>query len=418
MSTDTFEIEALDQPTFTQVGHWVAFRSDLSPTARHLYTVLATFVNQGRRANGDTDVWPSLNLLAVTLGLSKGESVTPYVDELIQADIVVKRTHTIGGMNARNTYAIRFNPPPGIATASSLKALLAPLKEIADDPKAMSKAAKDTRELIAKRREREKAKRTDGKGKTAGRAVPRKTGVRAPESRGTHPGKPGCNKTQVELDAGRTTSSSSSADASAEREPAPAVEKKTKKITKKSAEDIVLERLAHMTPTLEEADAVITLVIAKAAAKGIRVEQPDRWIDGRDKRVLEQDLEDVRRASKVTLSGECGLHEVSLESGACSSCMGDIKAGDAEAIRAHLLEVGADSRPDLVAVLGAPQAARVLDEGDRIRRMQKGAYRPYRNPADQSEYDAPLIPPRPRGGALEPVPTAEDWQTGRAKINI
>ena len=56
--SDVIELEALDQPTFTQVGHWLIFRHDISPTARHLYTVLAAFVHQGRRNTGDTEVWP------------------------------------------------------------------------------------------------------------------------------------------------------------------------------------------------------------------------------------------------------------------------------------------------------------------------------------------------------------------------
>ena len=350
MSTDTFEIEALDQPTFTQVGHWVAFRSDLSPTARHLYTVLATFVNQGRRATGDTSVWPSLNLLAVTLGLSKGKSVTPYMDELIQARIVEKTTNTIGGMRSRNTYGIRFNPPPGERTVTNFVELLEPLKAIASDPKVMTKVSAETRELIKERRARESSKRT-------GRPVVPDSGPRSHGSGSTYSRKADRNKTQGELDGGLTTSFLPRRRGQAELEqgedPAP---KKTK-IIKKSPEDIVLERLAHMNPTLEEAPAVVALVIHKAAVNGTRVEQPDRWIRGRDERVLEQDLEDVRRRSSKPGADVCKLHSVSLESGSCSSCMGDIKAGDADTIRAHLLEVGGDSRPDLVAVLGTPQVS-------------------------------------------------------------
>src|SRR5690606_35297901 len=191
-----------DQPTFTQVGHWLTFRHDISPTARHLYTVLAAFVNQGRRNTGDTEVWPSLNLLAVTLGLSKGESVTPYLDELIQADVIRKRSTTIGGMKARNTYAIRFNPPPGTPAANGLGDLLGPLKEIASDPKATSRASKEVRATINERREREKQARAGQPSKTSGRAVPRKSGVRTSESRGTYPRKPGWNNTKVEQDEG------------------------------------------------------------------------------------------------------------------------------------------------------------------------------------------------------------------------
>src|SRR5690606_21162708 len=113
------------------------------------------------------------------------------LDELIQADVIRKRSTTIGGMKARNTYAIRFNPPPGTPAANGLGDLLAPLKEIASDPKAMSRAAKEVRATINERREREKQARAGQPSKTAGRAVPRKAGyvpqnpgVRTPENRG------------------------------------------------------------------------------------------------------------------------------------------------------------------------------------------------------------------------------------------
>ena len=201
------------------------------------------------------------------------------------------------------------------------------------------------------------------------------------------------SKRTTEKDASRRTISSSSVPVTPEVEDVTPSRMKTKR----SPEDIVLEQLAHMTPTLEEADAVVTLVIAKAAAKGTRVENPTRWIDGRDKRVLEQDLEDVRRASRVALSGECVLHEVSLESGACSSCMGDIKAGDAEAIRAHLLEVGADSRPDLVAVLGAPHVPAQATAGGWTWEGQLRRERRARNGV--------------KGGVTEPVPDHTYWET-------
>src|SRR5690606_40262002 len=45
---------------------------------------------------------------------------------------------------------------------------------------------------------------SDLSGKTAGRAVPRKSGVRTPESRGTYPRKPGWNNTKVEQYEGRS----------------------------------------------------------------------------------------------------------------------------------------------------------------------------------------------------------------------
>ncbi|GAA1766344.1 hypothetical protein [Streptomonospora arabica] len=346
MSTDEIEIEALDQPSFTQVGHWVAFRSDLSPTARHLYTVLAAFVNQGRRANGDTDVWPSLNLLAVTLGLSKGKSVTPYLDELIQARIVEKTTNTIGGMRSRNTYGIRFNPPPGERSTTSFVELLAPLKAIAGAAKAMNKAATETRDLIKERRALESSNRT-------GRPVVPDSGPRSPGSGGTYSRKGDRNKTQGELDEGSNSDERSSSSGAPAEPPAPAAEAPAAKKTKKTPEQIVQERT---DATLKEARAVVRLVLAQAAADGTQVRVPYRWLEDRDHHVLEQDLASVRRSSRKPDAATCGLHSVLLErGGGCSSCYGDIKAGDLETVRAHLAEVGADARPDLAAVLGAPE---------------------------------------------------------------
>src|SRR5690606_3536915 len=371
------ELEALDQPTFTQVGHWLIFRHDISPTARHLYTDLAAFVHQGRRNTGDTEVWPSLNLLAVILGLSKGESVTPYLDELIQADVIRKRSTTIGGMKARNPYAIRFNPPPGPPDANGLADLLAPLKEIASDPKAMSRAAKEVRATINERREREKQARAGQSGKTAGRAVPRKSGVRTPESRGTYPRKPGWNNTKVEQYEGRPLLPAR-AEAAAPPRPRRSEEEEEKNNTKgqkgcssdqqrcttctkpdqrkcttctKSAETpetrairVVLDRLADHSPTEDEARAVITHIRNQATQRGTTIARIDKWIDGRDTTTLLADLAHIR--AQTTHQGPgCGIHR--RKTLPCRMCAIAAATGDFEPLLAELKRVGPDERPDL-----------------------------------------------------------------------
>lgn len=376
MSTDVIELEALDQPTFTQVGHWIIFRHDISPTARHLYTVLAAFVHQGRRNTGDTEVWPSLNLLAVILGLSKGESVTPYLDELIQADVIRKRSTTIGGMKARNTYAIRFNPPPGTPAANGLGDLLAPLKEIASDPKAMSRAAKEVRATINERREREKQARAGQSGKTAGRAVPRKSGVRTPESRGTYPRKPGWNNTKVEQDEGLPLLPARAEAAAPPRPRRSEEEEKNntkgqkgcssdqqrcttctmvdqRKCTKctKGAETpetrairVVLDRLADHSPTEDEARAVITHIRNQATQRGTTIARIDKWIDGRDTTTLLADLAHIR--AQTTHQGPgCGIHR--RKTLPCRMCAIAAATGDFEPLLAELKRVGPDERPDL-----------------------------------------------------------------------
>ena len=382
--SDVIELEALDQPTFTQVGHWLIFRHDISPTARHLYTVLAAFVHQGRRNTGDTEVWPSLNLLAVILGLSKGESVTPYLDELIQADVIRKRSTTIGGMKARNTYAIRFNPPPGTPAANGLGDLLAPLKEIASDPKAMSRAAKEVRATINERREREKQARTGQSGETAGRAVPRKSGVRTPESRGTYPRKPGWNNTKVEQDEGLPLLPAR-AEAAAPPRPRRS-EEEEKNNTKgqrntpsdqqrcttctmvdqrkcttctKGAETpetrairVVLDRLADHSPTEDEARAVITHIRNQATQRGTTIARIDRWVDGRDTGALAADLDHMRAQTKARRrpsEGTCRIHgDKRLP---CIYCRMSAHAGDWTDLITELQRAGAEGRPDLDALV-------------------------------------------------------------------
>ena len=358
MSTDAFEIEALDQPTFTQVGHWVAFRADLSPTARHLYTVLATFVNQGRRATGDTNVWPSLNLLAVTLGLSKGKSVTPYMDELIQARIVEKTTNTIGGMRSRNTYGIRFNPPPGERSTTSFVELLEPLKAIASDPKAMTTASAETRELIKERRSRESVKRT-------GRPVVPDSGPRSHGSGPTYPRIGDRNKTQGELDAGRTTPSLPPQREHVE--PTPSAETPKKKTKSESPEEIV-QRRTGCTP--DEARLVVDYIEAQGDGHGGRIRSLGWWITHREERTLAADLAAVR----------------------------------------------APQTPTAVSYY--------TDPGRALRAMSKSTYQPYKNPENQDVYDEPLLPPQqPLSGAHGRIISQETLQamnsmTNEEKVNM
>ena len=234
---EPFELEPLDTPRHTQIGLWLSFRSDLSPTARQLYVIMAGFVNHHRRTQGDTSAWPSLEMLAILLTLSRGDKVTPYMDELIWIGAVAKRTrHTQGGMRSRNIYGIRFNPPPGSGMAEGIDEILEPHRKVMRETNSkglaeyMSTRAKATKEEIKRRRAQAKASRTSktqtcpttppGQGfdqdnpyppkqgygptsaneETPGQPVPPDSGVRTPENRGSVP-----PKTGVELYEGRTT---------------------------------------------------------------------------------------------------------------------------------------------------------------------------------------------------------------------
>lgn len=239
---EPFELEPLDTPRHTQIGLWLSFRSDLSPTARQLYVIMAGFVNHHRRTQGDTSAWPSLEMLAILLTLSRGDKVTPYMDELIWIGAVAKRTrHTQGGMRARNIYGIRFNPPPGSNLPEGIDDILEPHRKVMRETNSkglaeyMSTRAKATKEEIKRRRAQAKASRTgktqtcptppstpsdqgldqdnpyprkqgygptSANGETPGQPVPPDSGVRTPQNRGSVP-----PKTGVELYEGRTTRS-------------------------------------------------------------------------------------------------------------------------------------------------------------------------------------------------------------------
>lgn len=235
---DIFELEQLDTPRHTQVGHWIAFCSSVSPTARQLYTLMAGFVNHHRRQQGNTTVYPSLNLLASLLGLARSDKVTPYMDELIWLRAVVKRVErTHGGMRSRNIYGVRFNPPPGSGLPEDLKEILTPHLDMLDAPNTkqrdsrMSAHAKACKEQVQHRRAQVHHRRAEAK---AGRTHqgqdqtpapdttptpenrgapeqdehakpqvtrdPQKEGPGAPENRGPVPPNKG-----VEQDVGRTT---------------------------------------------------------------------------------------------------------------------------------------------------------------------------------------------------------------------
>lgn len=142
MNDDPFEVEAEDDIDFAQVGTWAIFALSLTPVARHLYTIMVAMINRKR---GDDDVWPSLDLLAVWLGLSRGDKVTPYMDELIAAGAIDKRARRMNGLRSRNVYRVRRNPPEAWTGAKSLKEASAEAQQVV----AGRKAAKDARRRTA-----------------------------------------------------------------------------------------------------------------------------------------------------------------------------------------------------------------------------------------------------------------------------
>lgn len=140
---EQFEVEAQDDKDFTQIHHWINFHPDLLPIQRDLYNKLAAMVNtERRRRDNDTDVFPSLEILAVWLGLKRGDYVTPHLQQLIKVGAIAKRQRTVNGVRVRNIYAVRFAPPDGYDGPKNLKEIMALVKPIAVERTRVRRAAK------------------------------------------------------------------------------------------------------------------------------------------------------------------------------------------------------------------------------------------------------------------------------------
>jgi hypothetical protein len=133
----------------------------------------------------------------------------------------------------------------------------------------------------------------------------------------------------------------------------PVVEKKTKR----ESPEAIIERRLGCTP--DEAASVATLINQQGDGRGGRIRSLAWWVGDRDIHTLRQDLAMVRGSQ------------------------------------------------------GPADASKPLDEGERIRRMQKGGYAPYKNPVDQDVYDEPLlpvtVPEKTHTGSRGYVPPNEYW---------
>lgn len=93
-------------PSYTEVHDWVAL-SGVSMTALGLYNLLRMHVNRKR---GDRYVWLSTLTLAIMCGLSRGDKLKPYLDELEKLGAIdIDRT----GLHRRNIYTVHSLPPTG-----------------------------------------------------------------------------------------------------------------------------------------------------------------------------------------------------------------------------------------------------------------------------------------------------------------
>ncbi|MEU0236726.1 hypothetical protein ABZ234_03480 [Nocardiopsis sp. NPDC006198] len=203
----------------------------------------------------------------------------------------------------------------------------------------------------------------------------------------------------------------------------PAVAEKTKKTI--TPEAIVMQRTGC---TEDEATAVVDY-IEQQGDNGQPIRRIIPWVTGRTDRDLARDLAHVRRfADSPPVDAACSEHGVTLAPGYCSACEADMAAGDFETVRKILDRDGADARPDLARRLGAPHVpaqgtagAPSIQDIQRAEKRARGGYTPYRNPANQDEYDGSLLPtPRPQDltGALAPIVTAEQIRNGEVELRV
>lgn len=133
-----------EAPQWTDVHDWVSL-SGVSPHALALYVLLRMHVNRGR---GDDMVKTGTLTLAVLMGLSRGDKITPYLDELEKLGAIdVER----GGLHRKNKYVVHQLPPAGYTGATTIKTWYERHRALIALKKAAEKVTRDAR------RERKKA---------------------------------------------------------------------------------------------------------------------------------------------------------------------------------------------------------------------------------------------------------------------
>ena len=128
---DTFGVGAIDAPEYFGYENWANYHPRLNSIQRDLYAKLAGMVNtERRRARNDTEVWPSLELLAVWVCLSRGDKVLPHLKVLEQERMIEIENRRVNGIRVRNKYRVRFSPPPGYDGPTTMADIMAAGKVI------------------------------------------------------------------------------------------------------------------------------------------------------------------------------------------------------------------------------------------------------------------------------------------------
>lgn len=117
-TAEQIRLQAGRRAPFTQVGDWVLL-APIRLQAKILYWGLSAHINTGR---GDTEVWPTQDMLAEILGFSEGRKIRPFLKELVAIDAVSITTKRYAGeMRKRSIYTVHQTHPDNYAGHKSLK---------------------------------------------------------------------------------------------------------------------------------------------------------------------------------------------------------------------------------------------------------------------------------------------------------
>ncbi len=98
----------------TDIPDWISL-SGISAGAHSLYTKLKMHCNRRR---GDAKAWPGTDVLAMMMGVSRGDKIAPYLRELVAIGAIGIRRERVPG---RYVYTIHSLPEDGYAGPVSLE---------------------------------------------------------------------------------------------------------------------------------------------------------------------------------------------------------------------------------------------------------------------------------------------------------
>ncbi|WP_131787344.1 helix-turn-helix domain-containing protein, partial [Protofrankia symbiont of Coriaria ruscifolia] len=127
---EQIEIAVGRRAPYTQLGDWVAL-SGITDHAKALYWHLSMHINTRR---GDTEVWPTRDVLAEWSGFSRPNSIDRYLTELVDLGAIeIVTSRYANGMRSRNCYMIHQSPPAGYTGPTSLAEFYERRREVARD---------------------------------------------------------------------------------------------------------------------------------------------------------------------------------------------------------------------------------------------------------------------------------------------